>query len=171
MKYLFFTGLVLFFVSIFGYLNRREYMTSSDNNVDTVIIAVAICNTSIEESKVIDLESLFQAMCHIESNNGLKTIGDNGKAIGILQMHEICVKEINQKCYGYDKWIWSDANCPNNSKEMFMTYSNWLIDNRYHKYKDLMSEEEYIARVWNGGYRISSNTDQYWNKVSKFLEI
>ncbi len=123
---------------------------------------------NIPQSKRI---SLFSAMSNVESNNNPSKVGDNGKARGILQIHEICIREINNKCYGYNKFTWDDAFCPKKSEEMFNVYSKWIVENRSHLHPNL-SHDELIARTWNGGYNFlnKGNTIRYWDKVRKELE-
>ncbi len=117
------------------------------------------------------IDLLFSAMCIVESQNQEDAVGDDGKALGILQIHDICVREINNKCYQYNRFTWTDALSRNNSEIMFKDFAKWLIDNKYYKYENEMCEFEFVSRTWNGGYNFSqkSATIGYWNKVEEEL--
>ena len=96
----------------------------------------------------------------VESSDGTDLIGDNGRAIGYLQMHTIMVDEINRilgsKTYSYeDRW---DRE---KSIEMFNVYQSYYNPGQNH---------EIACRIWNGGPKARFNkykkiTDKYVQKV------
>lgn len=106
--------------------------------------------------------SLIDAIIQVESGGNPYAIGDNGYAVGILQIHPIMVRDVN-RIVGYDKYDLNDRYDINKSKEMF-----WIYTNHYSKDET----NEIIARRWNGGPRgdKKESTVQYWNKVKKCLE-
>ena len=111
-------------------------------------------------------DPLMLAMIQVESNGKDSVIGDNGKAIGILQMHKIAVRSVNKilkkndidKEYSYD-----DRYSREKTIEMY-----WIWRNAKHSHSDY----ETIARSWNGGPRGPKKkaTIHYWNKVEKELK-
>jgi len=44
----------------------------------------------------VDWGKFIGVVAELESNNGLKRVGDNGKAIGLYQMHKIWVDDYNR---------------------------------------------------------------------------
>ena len=88
------------------------------------------------------INKIIDYLVLIESEGDPKKIGDNGKAIGILQIHPIMVKDVNQ-IIGMKKYKLSDRLCPIKSRQMARIYlthytnKNWSV--------------EKISRCWNGG--------------------
>jgi hypothetical protein len=87
-------------------------------------------------------EEIINALIEVESGGNPKAVGDNGKAIGILQIHPVVIEDVNnilcQKKYKLeDRW------CPVKSREIAKIYlqhytnENWSADK--------------IAQIWNGG--------------------
>ncbi len=155
--------LVLVVAKIYDIMKEyREFI----NTIEVIII-----KDGEVEIDTLNLDKLFSAISIVESQNNPNAVGDDGNARGIIQIHEVCIKDINNRCYGYDKYTWDDAFCPDKSKKMFMDYSKWIIKNRGHKYPSL-SHEELIAKHWNGGYNFynKQSTIHYWDKVQKELE-
>lgn len=99
-------------------------------------------------SSVSELEDIYEVLKHSESNNNTDAIGDNGKAYGIVQIHKICVDDVN-RIYGtnYEHEDMFDEAC---AKEVFILYLQAGIDNFKRKHGYLPTEEQ-IVRMWNGG--------------------
>ncbi len=149
-----------------------ENVKSIDEKLDTVkMIEIENIDTLSQSSNTSPYQVLFVAMVDVESKNNPKAIGDGGRARGILQMHAVCVDDINQQCYGYRKYTWDDAFHPEKSEEMFHDYAEWIVKNRAPLYPHL-SKEEVIARHWNGGYKFQNkkSTITYWRKVQKKMQ-
>lgn len=88
--------------------------------------------------------------------NPATCIGDNGKAVGILQIHAIVVKDVNQR-YG-TRYQWpADCKSPEKSKDIAVKYLTM-----YGKGKT----PEQLARIWNGGPEgdHSTSTTDYLKK-------
>lgn len=106
---------------------------------------------------------LVHAIHMVESSGrtGKNIIGDNGKAIGPLQIHKVCWIDALQ----YDKSIkgsYQDCHDLKYAKRVFNAYIK-----RYGKGKTI----EQKARIWNGGpkgYKKRA-TVKYWLKVKKHL--
>ena len=120
------------------------------------------------------LNIIIAVLMDVESDNNPNAIGDDGKAVGILQIHEICVDDVNRitkSNYTYDDRY--------NVTKSTVICANYLM--YYHdKYLDyvpftVMDDYEICARLWNGGYeglkRNPSATDAYWEKVKNKLNI
>jgi hypothetical protein len=123
------------------------------------------CNTIYKIDRLFSTESKWdsfikQLILH-ETKELKDLIGDNGRAVGVLQMHPIMVDEINRitgKNFKYsDRWS------REKSVEMFNLYQN-----HYNPQKDL----ELAARLWNAGPKALNKkhnylTDSYVNKLLK----
>jgi hypothetical protein len=88
--------------------------------------------------------TIFQViaiLAMIESSNQPNAIGDNGKAIGILQIHRSVVKDVN-RIYGTNyKW---PEDCKDKEKAKDICF-------KYLSYYGKDKTPEQLARIWNGG--------------------
>ena len=108
---------------------------------------------------------LIYAICKVESNNGMY-VGDNGKAIGCLQIWKSVVDDVNK--YSKVKYTYADRYDKVKSYEMFKLYiGHYATEKRLGR----KPTNEDMARIWNGGpngYKKTS-TIKYWNKVKKYI--
>ena len=101
--------------------------------------------------------TLIEALVKVESMGSVHSVGDDGDAIGCLQIHKEVVDDVNRK-YG-TSYTYDDRKCPVKSREMCKKY---LI---MHGGRNATSEK--YARIWNGGprgHRLAS-TKSYWRRV------
>lgn len=111
--------------------------------------------------------SILPTLCTVESNNDPLSVGDYGDAIGILQIHKICVDDVNRvykTTYTHEDMFDEEL-----SKEVFilyLTYGAVVYKNKFNRYPN----EEELVRMWNGGiyngYKIKS-TKIYYKKYLK----
>ena len=104
-------------------------------------------------------------MIQVESRGDSLTIGDNGKAVGILQIHPITVRDVNrilEKRGDTIRYTYEDRTSQKKSIEMFYVWKSY-----YH----IDSDFETIARCWNGGPKGMNKpaTEYYWSKVENEL--
>jgi len=103
------------------------------------------------------LDELIRRLWIIESGGQLNPCpGDDGKAIGPLQIHPAVVKDVNKFCGA--RFSLEDRRDLAKSKEiarLYITY--WMQRHR----------EEIASRIWNGGPRgwQKKTTDEYWQKM------
>lgn len=102
-------------------------------------------------------QTLLPAIEQVESGGKSDAVGDGGKAVGILQIHPIMVKDVN-RILGEDRYTLADRLDPAKSREMFRVYSE-----HYSK----GASDEVIARRWNAGPKGDKKpaTLTYWAKV------
>ena len=105
----------------------------------------------------------------IESGGDPKAIGDDGKAFGILQIHQAYCIDAGQ--HAGVSWIHNDAFDHQEAIKMFKAYmARYATPERLGR--DVTAED--IARIHNGGlygYKRSA-TDAYWAKVkAKLVEF
>ena len=108
-------------------------------------------------------KSLVDALILVESAGNEHAFNKKENACGCLQIRPVMVREVNrilrkqkseQRFTKEDRW---DCGL---SKEMFYIWRNY-----HHK----VSNDEIIARNWNGGPRgyKKQSTEYYWHKVQK----
>lgn len=102
-------------------------------------------------------EQLIDALVKVESNGNPNAIGDNGRAIGILQIWKIVVDDVNR--FSNVKYAYDDRYDEVKSREMCKKY---LIH-----YGGKNATNEKYARIWNGGPKghMKNATLKYWKKV------
>lgn len=108
----------------------------------------------------------IDAICKVESNNGMYVVGDNGKAIGCLQIWKTVVDDVNK--YSKVKYTYADRYDKVKSYEMFKLYiGHYATEKRLGR----NPTNEDMARIWNGGpngYKKTA-TIKYWDKVKKYI--
>lgn len=117
-----------------------------------------------------------EAIRYVETGNlpnqGQGAIGDKGKALGPLQIHEICHEDAVNYCLSILTSI--DRNLCRYEKCTGLEYSSFILYwfmRRYAKTALRENNFEKMARIWNGGpfgYRKTA-TIPYWNKVRDSL--
>lgn len=107
--------------------------------------------------------NLIAAIAIVESSMNPCAIGDSGKAIGICQIHQCVVEDVN---YRYNTcYIWPD-DCFDPAKSQDIMLSYWSIYATSDRLGHVPTDED-LARIWNGGpngYRKDS-TVPYWDAV------
>ena len=87
----------------------------------------------------LDMERLFSAFVYVESRGRDDAVGDNGNAVGCIQMWPIMVDEVNR--LAKTAYTYSDRLNRSKCKEMFELLM---------KYKKVKTLDQAI-RVWNPG--------------------
>ena len=117
------------------------------------IVFVLLANISFSSPS----ETLIDALVHVESKGNVHARGDNGRAVGILQIHKEVIDDVN-KAYGV-AYKYSDRKSIELSKEICRRY---LI-----LHGGVNASNETYARIWNGGPRghKKHSTRAYWRRV------
>jgi len=113
--------------------------------------------------------SILEASYIVESENNPNAVGDNGRAVGILQIWTVVIDDVN-RILGENKYTYQDRWSPEKSREIFEVYVSFY-GNQYREITGQDPTAEIYARIWNGGpygWRKVS-TDIYWYKISKYL--
>lgn len=122
----------------------------------TILLLMTCLSASASPS-----ERLIDALVHVESKGEVHAIGDNGKAVGPLQIHKEVVDDVN-KAYGTN-YTYDDRKSIDKSREICRKYL-LLHGGRY-------ATNEKYARIWNGGpsgHR-KRHTRKYWRRVKRVL--
>ena len=112
---------------------------------------------------------LVSALIQVESSGRDHAVGDNGRAVGCLQIHPILVEDVNgilARRGSSTRFTLADRLNRQKSIAMLEVYLS-----HYGQRLGLKATEQDLARIWNGGpagWRKSS-TIRYWRKVSSHL--
>ena len=114
-------------------------------------------------------DKLLHALKMAESGCKSDAIGDNGKAIGILQLHKVYVDDAN-RIVGYKKYNYDDRYDVRKSEEM-ATIVLLHYGRHYERKTGKRCTDEILARIHNRGYSQWDDKlgERYWNKVKQFM--
>ena len=107
------------------------------------------------------ISNLISALIIVESSNNDMAIGDQGRAIGCLQIHKAVVLDVNRI-----------TGCHYRHSEMTNRVAARAVCEAYLKHYGKGASTEQLARRWNGGPTgdRKSATEAYWAKVKKQLK-
>jgi hypothetical protein len=108
------------------------------------------------------ISNLISALIMVESSGNDMAIGDNGKAIGPLQIHRAVVLDVNR--FTGSHYRHQDMTNRAQARAVCEAYLK-------HYGKGKTTEEQ--ARIWNAGpqgHKKKTATEAYWNKVRKQLK-
>lgn len=106
--------------------------------------------------------ALVEAIEQVESGGDPDAVGDGGRAVGVLQIHPIMVRDVN-RILGREAYTLEDRRNRTRSYEMF-----WIYTQHY----SADADRETIARRWNGGPtgERKTSTEPYWQRVQDVLD-
>jgi len=108
------------------------------------------------------ISNLISALIIVESSGNDMAIGDNGRAIGPLQIHKAVVLDVNRITGSHYQW-----------QQMTNRSQARSVCEAYLKHYGKGCTTEQLARKWNGGGPAGDKkqaTEAYWNKVRKHLK-
>jgi hypothetical protein len=100
-------------------------------------------------------ETLLRAIIQVESGGNPDIINFKEQAIGLLQIRDVMLKEVN-RIVGYEKY--SPKDCLDSLKSIQMY---WLVQDCHNPSGDYYTG----ARLWNG----KSRRNLYWKKVKRLI--
>lgn len=114
---------------------------------------------------------LLAALMQVESNGSTTVVGDNGEAVGCLQIHDGVIEDCN-RFRPEEQFTRADRLNPQRSKQMAVIYLAHY-GRAWEQWSGEPATAEDYARIWNGGYRGLKEhphaTDHYWSKVKGLL--
>ena len=107
------------------------------------------------------ISNLISALIIVESSGNDLAIGDNGRAIGPLQIHRGVVLDVNRITGSNYQW-----------QQMTNRVQARAVCEAYLKHYGRGATTEQLARRWNGGPTgdRKSATEAYWAKVKKEIK-
>jgi hypothetical protein len=108
------------------------------------------------------ISNLISALIMVESSNNDLAIGDQGRAIGCLQIHKAVVLDVNRITGSNYQW-----------QQMTNRVQARAVCEAYLKHYGKGKTTEEQARIWNAGpqgHKKKTATQAYWNKVEKHLK-
>ncbi len=107
------------------------------------------------------ISNLISALIIVESSGNDLAIGDNGRALGPLQIHRGVVQDVNRITGSNYRW-----------QSMTNRVQARAVCEAYLKHYGKGASTEQLARRWNGGPTgdRKSATEAYWAKVKKQLK-
>ena len=108
------------------------------------------------------LSNLISALIIVESSGNDLAIGDNGRALGPLQIHRGVVQDVNRITGSHYR-----------HQDMTNRVAARAVCEAYLKHWGKGCTTEQLARKWNGGGPAGdrkSATEAYWAKVKKHLK-
>lgn len=95
-----------------------------------------------------ELTDIYNVIKYVETNNNPKAVGDNGKAYGIVQIHWVCIRDVN-KTFNTE-FVHKDAFVEDYAREIFNLYIHKGVKLFREKHNRDPTEQE-VVRMWNGG--------------------
>jgi soluble lytic murein transglycosylase-like protein len=107
------------------------------------------------------LSNLITALIAVESSGNDLAIGDNGRAVGPLQIHRGVVQDVNRITGSHYRW-----------EAMTNRVQARAVCQAYLTHYGRGASTEQLARRWNGGPTgdRKTSTMAYWAKVKKELK-
>ena len=109
-----------------------------------------------------NLSNLITALIAVESSGNDMAVGDNGRALGPLQIHRAVVLDVNKFTGSHYQW-----------QQMTNRAQARAVCEAYLKHWGKGCTTEQLARKWNGGGPSGDKkkaTEAYWAKVKKHLK-
>jgi hypothetical protein len=118
-----------------------------------------------------ELANIMHTLKFVESNNDSEKVGDHGKAIGILQIHNVAILDVNK--HYKTSYRHKDAFNETKSERIFYYYIKLGIKLFKKKHGKPPTEQD-IVRMWNGGiYSGYKNIKpiKYYKKYLKWKKV
>ena len=134
-----------------------------------LLILLALSLSSFTPDGLSDIRTVLK---HVETNNRPDAVGDNGKAYGVLQIHQAAILDVNNH-YGTN-YRHQDAFEVNCAEEIFNLYIGLGIKRFKHFNGCRSPTEQDIVRMWNGGIYSGykrSTTIKYYRKYKTYKKL
>ncbi len=114
-----------------------------------------------QQNIAMNLNSLISALMIVESGNNDQSIGDQGRAIGCLQIHKAVVLDVNKFTGSHYR-----------HQDMTNRVAARAVCQAYLEHYGKGKTTEQQARIWNGGPTGDRKqaTVAYWAKVKKAIK-
>ena len=129
-----------------------------------LLVILCLAATPVKEELTREqCRRLLDAMVQVESGGRLDLVGDNGKAIGPLQIHRICWVDAVR----YDNTLLSLGGKYEDCKRL--EYAEKVVVAYWNCYASKNASWQELACIHNGGPKGfgKKTTQAYWTKVNK----
>jgi len=149
-------------------MTKRVLCSEDCKNVYFVFATIPI-DQEKPSNMMMKIIYLFTILCGVESTNNPRAVGDDGKAIGIVQIHIEAIKDVN-RVYK-TKYVLKDAFEVEASRDIFKKYLT-IWGTKYEEKTGCKVTLETLARIWNGGPKgyEKEATKAYWQKVHSSIK-
>lgn len=151
---------------VFGpYVEPVCHLAASVITIAAILVLISSCATRAVAAPL-DVDRLIPALERVESGGDPAAIGDNGRALGILQIWDVVIADVN-RAKG-TTYTHRDALDPVKARAICRAYlSIYCTAKRLGRAPTM----EDAARIWNGGPSgwKKKATEKYWQKVSRAL--
>ena len=131
------------------------------------VLAISLAPAaSASSAQPLDVDRLIPALIYVESSGNPRAVGDGGKALGILQVWQGVVTDVNRRHGTFYRH--QDAFDPAKARQICRLYLSMYCTRSRLGREPTMED---AARIWNGGpngYR-NPRTVSYWQKVARVL--
>ena len=114
---------------------------------------------------------LLAALIAVESGGNPAAVGDNGRAVGCLQIWPCVVQDVNR--IAGTSYTLEDRKSPAKSRQMCLIYlQHWA--KKYENKTGLRATEEILCALWNGGpngYKLLQTNKGVQNYVRKVMRV
>ena len=130
------------------------------------LVLVSSCATKAA-AQPLDIERLLPALEFVESTNNPNAVGDKGASLGILQIQQGVIADVNRVFKTNYKH--ADAFDPVKARDICRKYLAIYATEKRLGRKPTMED---AARIWNGGPQGHKKeaTNKYWQKVARALK-
>ncbi len=147
---------------------NRGIVARSARNGRPILTAIAVLlvisyplsgKSEIANRQSAIVERVIDALVQIESGGRPAVTGDQCRAVGLLQLHPVAMREAN-RIAGSNRWKLSDRFCPQKSRAMARTILTW-------HYRRGVTDPVELACRWNKPF--GQTTAHYRAKVKATL--
>ena len=136
-----------------------------------ILTATIILSTlTTVSAKDVNIHDVINTLSQIESNHTSDAIGDNGKAVGILQIHKCLVDDVNRITKSKN-FTYAQRLKPAYSRLMARIYLKHYSKSFKKRFKRNPKASE-LAMMWNGGgqyYRGLSKKKSKRNNLNRYV--
>ncbi len=150
--------------------NAKEIINSNENDLNKAKEISEKINISNIKKPTMSIEQLLKIIAEIESENNPEVKdGDDGRAVGLYQLHQISVRDVNEH-FGTN-FIYSGEGdmrkIPSIAKNIVILYLR-LLNQRFSKKYNRNASVKELLRMYNGGPTgyAKESTLPYWEKAS-----
>lgn len=128
------------------------------------IFATFSANCAEIQKKSVTFSQFAAALAKVESNNNPKAIGDNGRAIGLLQIQSKCFQDAAKFDKELNKFSYSHCFDPRVSKRVL-----WAYCSKYEAKALQNNDWITLAKLWNGGCGWRTKTGAAKNRLDIYV--